>query len=53
MHTTILHLLYIEHKRLTDRLQGRPFRLSGVAANGRGNLSRDRRNVIGRENGLR
>jgi hypothetical protein len=33
LHATILHLLGIEHTRLTDRLNGRDFRLTDVAGN--------------------
>jgi uncharacterized protein DUF1501 len=33
LHATILHLLGLDHKRLTYRLQGRDFRLTDVAGN--------------------
>ena len=31
LHATILHLLGLDHKRLTYRFQGRDFRLTDVA----------------------
>ena len=31
LHATLLHLLGIDHERLTFRYQGRPFRLTDVA----------------------
>ena len=31
LHATILHLLGMDHERLTFRYQGRPFRLTDVA----------------------
>jgi hypothetical protein len=33
LHATLLHLLGIEHTRLTYRFQGRDFRLTDVAGN--------------------
>jgi hypothetical protein len=33
LHATILHLLGIDHKRLTYRYNGRDFRLTDVAGN--------------------
>jgi hypothetical protein len=33
LHATILHLLGIDHKRLTYRYSGRDFRLTDVAGN--------------------
>ena len=33
LHATILHLLGIDHLRLTHRTQGRDFRLTDVAGN--------------------
>jgi hypothetical protein len=33
LHATILHLLGLDHKRLTFRLNGRDFRLTDVAGN--------------------
>jgi len=33
LHATILHLLGIDHERLTFRFQGRPYRLTDVAGN--------------------
>ena len=33
LHATILHLLGVDHTKLTDRFQGRDFRLTGVSGN--------------------